>query len=373
MRLHPSVLVSLGLGLFSACGGPSHPPGNPDAATDAPAVCEAPGELCDGVCVDVSESSKSCGRCGHTCGGGACVSGTCQPVAVADAADQLDQPAALAVNADAIFWNERTRVRACPLPIGCTLEPRLIADIYYMLDDIAVTGDLVYFTGCRNCDDHYDLWQCPFSGCPEPAPRVSTTLTHFGNLMIGNTHAYWLSSSDALLGCQHADCAGTDTRWGYSRFGGELISATIDGDTLYVKPAGTDLRACPEAVGCAAPTIVPDTAGVGSPFRVHRGVAYWFFNAFPTGRIVACPLADCRVPATFAVDVPSISELEVDDSGVYWVSESAGTLRQCPLTGCPPGGAATLASGRASPKALTLGDGFAYWIEGNAILKIAKP
>ena len=32
-----------------------------------------------------------------------------------------------------------------------------------------------------------------------------------------------------------------------------------------------------------------------------------------------------------------------------------------------------LVSGRSGPKELTLGEGFVYWIEGNTILKLAKP
>ena len=299
--------------------------------------------------------------------------GKCQPAVIADAVDGLIQPAALAVNGDAIFWTEQRRVRACPLPLGCVLEPRLVADAYSMLDAIGVTGDAVYFTGCRLCDDHHDLRRCPVLGCPEPARAIRFTYTHYGDILIGETHAYWREDSEALLGCEHADCAGTDQRWSFSGFGGELIGAAIDGPTVYVKSTAGELRSCAEATGCAAPAIVPGSAGITAPFRVHGGVAYWLAEGPSTGLVRACAVAGCGLGTTFAADEHGSTEVEVDDTGVYWMNPHAGTIRHCPLAGCPLGGAGVLVSRRSGPKALTLGEGFVYWIEGNTILKLAKP
>jgi hypothetical protein len=339
-------------------------------------VCTPPEEDCGGVCVNVAESSTSCGRCGHDCGGGACRGGKCQPVVVAEAADGLDQPAALAVNANAIFWTERTRVRWCPLPLGCALEPRPIADAYSSLDAIGVTDDAVYFTGCRACDDHHDLRKCPISGCPEPSPYIAFTTHLYEEILIGRTRAYWRDKTGGLSECRHADCAGTDRRWQATHFGGELLAATIDGegDTVYVKVTGEDLRSCADATGCAAPVVVPNTAAIKPPFRVHAGRAYWLETLhLPRPHVRVCDLASCGAGTIFSADNPGSAELEVDDTGVYWINPAMGTLRHCPLAGCPPGGAAVLAGGRTGPKALTSGAGFVYWIEGNTIFKIAKP
>lgn len=376
MRSHRLAVMWLGLGVLAACDGhPVHPdaPGDAPPGDAPPVTCAPPGEICDGVCVNLAESPTSCGRCGHDCGGGACAAGKCQPVLVAGPAAGLDAPAALAVNATAIFWTERTRIRSCPLPLGCALEPRLIADVYSRLEAIAVTEEAVYFTGCRACDDHHDLRRCPVAGCPEPAPPVMFTAASLGEILIGSTHAYWHASTDALFGCAHADCAGTLARWSFVDLGGELIATTIDGATVYAKPAGAELRACPEAAGCDAPEILPNSLAIAPPFRVHDGVAYWLVEGPTTGLVRACAVADCGFGATFAADNRGSTELEVDDTGVYWLNPSAGTLRHCPRTGCPPGGAAVLASGRTGPKELTLGAGFVYWIEGNTLLKLAKP
>lgn len=376
----PSVRLSIlcvwlgaALSPLSACGVTRDPgdPGGPGGPGDL--TCEAPTAACDGACVDVSANAASCGRCGRDCGGGACAGGKCQPVVVADAADGLDAPAALAVNANAIFWTEKSRVRSCPLPLGCVLEPRLVADAYSRLEAIGVTEDDVYFTGCRACDDHHDLRRCPVTGCPEPSPIVRFSLHRYDEILIGKTRAYWREYTEAIVGCEHADCAGTDVRWGFMSFGGELAGSATDGDTVYVKPFGGDLRACDDANGCALPQVLPDTAAVEPPFVVHGGRAYWLADGPTTGQVRTCDLASCGFGTTFAADAYGGTEIEVDDTGVYWLNPAAGTLRHCPLDGCPPGGAAVLASGRAGAKALTLGPGFAYWIEGNAIYKLAKP
>lgn len=370
MRSHRLGVLWLCAGVLAACEVPNGTYRGPDGPGDV--VCSAPEERCGEMCVNVAESSTSCGRCGHDCGGGACAGGKCQPVLVADAADGLDQPAALAVNASAIFWTERSRVRACPLPLGCALEPRLIADAYEMLEAIGVTDDWVYFTGCRACDDHHDLRRCPVAGCPEPTPIIRFTLHRYDEILIGKTRAYLRENTEALLECEHADCAGTDRRWSNTSFGGELIAATTDGDTIYVKPASTRLRTCADAMGCAERVILPNTTNIDPPFRVHAGRAYWF-ETLPNAQVRTCDIANCIPSTVFAADSPGSTKLEVDDTGVYWMNPATGMVRHCPLEGCPPGGAAVLASGRTGMKALTLGPGFIYWIEGNTILKLAKP
>jgi len=45
-------------------------------------TCSTPKTACSNSCVDLQTDSNNCGRCGHTCGSGACLAGQCQPVAV---------------------------------------------------------------------------------------------------------------------------------------------------------------------------------------------------------------------------------------------------------------------------------------------------
>lgn len=358
----------------SACGGAEPLCAASGASFACAGSCEAPLEICGSACTNLADSAANCGRCGHDCGGGLCVGGVCQPTLVADAADALDTPAALAVNATSIFWSERTRVRSCPLPQGCLLAPALIADTYDQLKALAVTDDAVYFSGCRACDDHHDLYRCPVTGCPAVNPLISFTLISYNDIVLGKTRAFWQDTTEAITGCAMSDCAGTDTRWTRLTFGFEdLVSMTSDGDTLYVKGSTMDLRTCPDADGCAMPTALPNSSLLPMLFRVHAGQAYWLAPGPTTGQVRKCAINDCGGGTLFAVDSYGGTELEVDDTGVYWLNPMQGTLRHCALTGCPVGGAGTLATGRVMPKALTLGKGFVYWIEGNTVVKVAKP
>jgi hypothetical protein len=336
--------------------------------------CDAPSQICGAACVDLSQSPTNCGRCGHDCGGGTCIGGQCQPVLVADAADQLDAPTALTVNDRAIFWNERNRIRSCPLPLGCALAPALIADAYGQLKAIVATTDSVFFSGCRACDDNYRVYQCPTAGCPPAEPTVRTSLIPSEQMLTIKSHLYWSESSEAVLGCELSNCRATVTRWPRSTFGpGEVISITGNADTLYVKGSGANLTACPEAAGCSTPTALPNSETIPSTFQSLGSRFYWLTPGPTTGQVRTCLSSNCNNGELFAVDSYGGTELRVDDTGVYWLNPTQGTLRHCPLAACAPGGAATLATGLTTAKALTLGPGFVYWITGNTIEKVAKP
>src|SRR5262245_45443752 len=117
-----------GLTASDADAGANEPP---DGAIDG-ATIDAPD--CDET-TDVSMNADHCGRCNHSCGGGACEQGVCQPVALAKDIVELKQ---LALTADEIYWTEKQRVMSCPLPQGCVLAPRAVADPYDRLGSLAV-------------------------------------------------------------------------------------------------------------------------------------------------------------------------------------------------------------------------------------------
>lgn len=371
MHTPRTAFLYLTAGLVGACNVPVEHHLPIDAAID---VCEAPRQICEDTCVDVAESSNHCGRCGHDCGGGACVAGECQPVLIADSAARFDRPAALAVNSTAIFWTERARVRSCPLPTGCTGEPTVIASGYAALGALAVTENAVYFTGCPGCTDHRELVRCPVTGCPDPAHPITSSTASYDEIVVGETHAFWRESSVALGQCSHADCAGTVTRTASAGFGGDLIGVAITSDKVYVKPTGThigsELRSFSETAS-DPPIIVTSSYQIEPPFRLHARKAYWLSDTASGRELSVCGLANCSSRTTFAAD-PDASELAVDGTGVYWIAAATGALRWCPLAGCSAAGPTTLASGRVGLRQLTLGTSFIYWIEANAIVKLAR-
>src|SRR6185369_1529956 len=69
--------LMLGIALaLSACGGVD--------IDKKPPVCTAAQTACGEVCADTTTDGKHCGACGHTCFGGACQAGTCEPLPIAE-------------------------------------------------------------------------------------------------------------------------------------------------------------------------------------------------------------------------------------------------------------------------------------------------
>lgn len=295
------------------------------------------------------------------------------PEVVAGAAAGLDGPVALAVASDAIYWIERTRVRSCPLPAGCATTPTTIGTGFGKPRAIVASGSELYFAACRACDDHEDVYKCPTSGCASPPSRLVSSFLHFDQLAVSSGRLYMRESSESVRGCALPGCS-TLTRWGFSLFGAELTFMAADASALYVPGGSSLLRACDASVGCAAPTTLADTAGVAKPFAAYAGKAYWYLaSADPSARrIMQCTLASCTDAAPLAVDDQVASQLVADATGAYWIDAPLNAIRRCALTGCPSG-PETVAVVAAGASALTLGAGYVYWIEGNAILKAAKP
>jgi len=302
----------------------------------------------------------------------------CQPVAVATG---RSAPVELAVTVDAVYWSEAGtgvmdgKIATCPLP-RCSLAPRFIADARGRIGVLAVADSDIYFAGCSgdSCDDLIRLYRCPVAGCPaQPQVIASDSTLQWGGIVTGATHVYGVSPF-AVVGCHPDDCIGTRETWHASVFGGgaaSLQAIALGGDTLFVK-AGAELRTCPEAQGCAAPAVVTNSLIVDPSFRAHGNRLYWFSpGAVGVVRLSSCDAASCATQL-FATDADGVSELEVDDSGVYWINAARGTVRHCAVTGCV-GAPLTLAAGLAAPKALTLGAGFVYWIEGSDLKRVAKP
>jgi hypothetical protein len=372
-RSRTATIASSIFWLLCACKVPleqfTRPDGASDGASEDGLGCTRPNIVCGESCVNLDESSTNCGRCGRECGGGGCIAGACQPVVIAGGL--LDQPARLAVNATTVYWTEPTRVRSCPLPAGCTGAPTVIADGYALLDTLAATDDAVYFSGCPGCTDHHEMTRCPATGCPAPTPGVISSTSNYRDIVLTATQAYWREEPDAFGGCLHSDCMATVFRTAFSPFGLGLAGIAVDGDTLYLKPGGTsvgsELRTCSNPSSC----IITNSYAITPPFQIRNGKAYWVTSDVNSTIVLTCPLANCNSTSTFAVSEPGGAELAVDAGGVYWLS-AAGALRSCPLAGCPATGPTTLAGDRINARQLTLGPDFAYWLEDNSIVKLAR-
>src|SRR5688572_4868466 len=128
-----------------------------DATADA-ATCTA----------DLKTSSEHCGKCGHSCGAGACSAGTCQPFAVATGFTEV---VAIDMSPSGIVIGADNDIKRCEAAAGCTPATlKAIASGQSFLEDLAVAGTDVYFH-VDGSDPHF-VYKCPVSGCVGGQPEL---------------------------------------------------------------------------------------------------------------------------------------------------------------------------------------------------------
>lgn len=158
------------------------------------------------------------------------------------------------------------------------------------------------------------------------------------------------------------------------------------------------------AIGCRRPV---------APLHRSVGTAAGLPYAHPRSRRISCSFARWRRPTTRARrrEAPRVAVASNTDSaaparpgqwrvrhrlcgGTDWAYQHGGqrewrlladgangSVRTCPLSGCPDGGPLELAAGQAQPTSLHVVGGFAYWLNrsvpgathANSIMRISAP
>lgn len=94
---------------------------------------------------------------------------------------------------------------------------------------------------------------------------------------------------------------------------------------------------------------------------VDANRVYWTNDLAP-GSVRACPLAGCPAsgPTVLASAPTAITRLALDDANVYFTEFDVGEVDMCPLSGC---GATPIqvATGEFQPMGITVGNGTIYW------------
>ena len=128
------VLVCLVSACGSGPGGGSSGPG-PDVCMGRLDCNGDPGDSCE---VDPAANPDNCGRCGHSCLGGACAGGRCAPVALASQVQTFD----LAVDGDTLFATAGGSVGSIP-KAGGTFA--LLAPASNAVLNLAIAGGRIYW------------------------------------------------------------------------------------------------------------------------------------------------------------------------------------------------------------------------------------
>jgi hypothetical protein len=339
---------------------------NPDGGStaDAPAPRDSGGvdaHGCDGA-VDPS----NCGRCGHSCLGGTCTNGRCDPVTLANAEGA---PEAIGVGSDVYFStspNGLSNIWSCPLG-GCMGVPEKLVGAS-VIRALAVDGATLYF-GYHNA-----IGQCPLpAGCPNKTPlpvvNVGTSGEPLmpGDLTLDATNLYWTTSQGAVYGVGKGGSPLIQYVDGVASPG--LGIAVIGTSVYFVNSGKRHIEVCP-VTGC--PGGIPGTFAnnlMSNALAAYTGDLYFNSGA----QMLKCAGgANCAAPTPLGPGSPY--QIAVDGSGVYW-TEAGGLVQTCPLTGCGANPPLALATGQAEPHGIALDANAVYWTNstGGTVMKVAKP
>lgn len=303
---------------------------------------------------------KNCGRCGHDCLGGSCVSGTCAPVILALG---QDAPGAIAVDDTHVYWPTNTGINKVSKVGGQVLAP--VAALFTGKSSnltIALSDADVFFAH----GDPEALASVPKTGgLPSPI-ALAPSGQHFG-VVADATKVYW---STPLSVFQEPLSGGSPTQIATSS-GGQYPypKVAVDSTNVYWLEVNQKFVEKTPIGGGAAVSLASTDAAYA--IAVYGGFVYWT-NITSFGSVGAAAV-DASSTKTVADSQDFPAGIAVDASGVYWTNSGAsGTVLTRSLDGGP---ITVLATNQGSPGAITTDQSAVYWTNGQTglIMKTAKP
>ncbi len=318
-------------------------------APDEP-VCDA--TTCGGTCVDLDTSSTHCGACGHDCLGAACTAGRCATTVLVTGENA---PYDLAADTGHVFWSDKGsgQVVTCSVT-NCNATHTVLAT-FGVPDDVAIDANNVYWSETGG-----NVFACARAGCSQSPTPLASGQAGIDGIATANGIVYW-STSTAVMKCAATGCGNAPSSF--------LAHATDDlavAGTTFFASAGANVYAC-TLPSCTNLVAIGSSAAEGI---ASDGKTIFFTST--NGGVFDCPVGGCATASTFAAS-PYPGDVVTDGKNVYWVDESLGTGRSCPVAGCN-GTPLTLATGLSGPKGVAIDDQRVYFADtgGGRIVWVAK-
>lgn len=355
--------------------------------------CSGTQTVCGEACVETKTSSSHCGKCGHSCNGGSCADGLCQPVEMASGFTTVNGIVASPMGV--VMMVDDKDVKRCGVPTGCTAGT--LSDVSTnssprWFKHITIAGSEVFWDGAPS--DPWIVWHCPAAGCPASGPiQVESNNDRFGALVAGPNDVYWtIAGYNAPYShkCTPPACSSfsevrpyvSSAPYPYDSPQTPTHEMTIPtsivsvGATSVIWATGglyndsKYMRSCALAAACPTPT---EIEGAGASALTYYGGKH--YGAAGTTIFSIDDAAPTTARANVAPEAAGVVAMAADASGVYWVNATTGNVRRCAkLTGeCAAGEVETLAVGQTGATGIAIDANNVYWAMPTKVMRVVKP
>ncbi|MEZ4370608.1 MAG: hypothetical protein R3B07_07275 [Polyangiaceae bacterium] len=342
------------------CGGLScdpcpHGNGTAVCATDGACGvdCGTDGLLCEGACINSKSDAKNCGSCGHDCGPGACLMGTCQPFTVATPKD----PLGIAADGTDVYWVNGEGGTIERAPRGTTASATSVVTGLINPTDLVLVADEIVFVEETASGRVGKVAKTGGSVTDVAAGLTPTALT-------GDSAGLFWTTAASIFNA-------TDSRTAKNPQG-----VCLDATHVYFSEAfnGALVR-MPRDLGSAESKLTLTTSQVNpTAVAVNDAELYWTARD-ASGGVFAIPKAGGAIRTLETGGEPW--DVEVDATHVYWLSRlPVGALKRAPLSGTP---VETVADTPGNVHSLVITSDALYWtVQGSGgsngrVLGVMKP